>query len=48
MTVGELMHRMSRDELIYWYAWSNLKHDEHRQRELDQRAHAHLNERKRG
>lgn len=45
MTVFELLERMSSTELTYWYSYMQLKEDEQKMRELDQRAQQNLRQR---
>lgn len=45
MTAFELLERMSSTELTYWWAYNNIKADEQKMRELDQRAKENLRRR---
>lgn len=42
MTVSELLTRMSSEELTYWWAWSCLRAEEHKQQQLAARAQQNL------
>lgn len=47
MTVGELLDRMTGEELILHMAYDNILDEEQQQRELDQRAQTNLSNLKR-
>lgn len=42
MTVGELLNRMSTEELNYWWALNNIRAEEQQTRDLETRAQENL------